>query len=115
MSAWLRRSKRAIYRVRMSMAVGRRAWAPLGAVVPADRGRPSNSLNLDQAVAVITVARALPVRELRPSLRDVRRPAALMHACIVLSLLAGIRTEEARALRWDGETKTERSRHTLDR
>jgi hypothetical protein len=74
--------------------------------------------------------------ELRPGLKDVRRPAALMHAYIVLSLLAGIRTEEARALRWQhvdlngdpaatppvavwrsvrahGETKTERSRRTL--
>jgi len=78
--------------------------------------------------------------ELRPGLKDVRRPAALMHAYIVLSLLCGIRTEEARALRWahvdlggdqaasppvpphvavwrsvrvHGETKTERSRRTL--
>jgi integrase len=78
--------------------------------------------------------------ELRPGLNDVRRPADLMHAYIVLSLLAGIRTEEARALRWahvdldgdpaasppapphiavwrsvraHGETKTERSRRTL--
>ena len=71
------------------------------------------------------------------------RPPAwleLMHACVVLSLLCGIRTEEARALRWAhvdldgdpaarppvpphvavwrsvrvyGETKTERSRRTL--
>jgi len=91
-------------------------------------------------VAVITAARTLPVMELRPGLKDVRRPAALMHAYIVLSLLAGIRTEEARALRWThvdldgdpagrpqvpphmavwrsvrlhGETKTERSRQTL--
>ena len=78
--------------------------------------------------------------ELRPGLKDVRRPAELMHAYITLSLLAGIRTEEARALRWahvnldgdpaarpavpphvavwrsvraHGETKTERSRRTL--
>ena len=103
-------------------------------------GRPSKSLTLDQAVAVITAARTLPVMELRPGLKDVRRPAALMHAYIVLSLLSGIRTEEARALRWahvdldgdpaarppvpphvavwrsvrgHGETKTERSRRTL--
>ena len=67
-------------------------------------------------------------------------PAELMYAYIVLSLLTGIRTEEARALRWahvdldgdlavrppvpphiavwrsvraHGETKTERSRRTL--
>ena len=103
-------------------------------------GRPSKSLTLDQAIAVITAARTLPVMELRPGLKDVRRPAELMHAYIVLSLLSGIRTEEARALRWahvdlDGdpkarppvpphvavwrsvrahsETKTERSRRTL--
>ena len=103
-------------------------------------GRPSKSLTLDQAAAVITAARTLPVMELRPGLKDVRRPAALMHAYIVLSLLAGIRTEEARALRWQhvdldgdpaakppvpphlavwrsvrahGDTKTERSRRTL--
>ena len=103
-------------------------------------GRPSKSLTLDQAVAVITAARTLPVMELRPGLKDVRRPAELMHAYIVLSLLCGIRTEEARALRWahvdldgdpaasppvpphvavwrsvrvHGETKTERSRRTL--
>ena len=103
-------------------------------------GRPSKSLTLDQAVAVITAAETLPVMELRPGLKDVRRPAELMHAYIVLSLLAGIRTEEARALRWahveldgdpaarppvpphvaiwrsvrgHGETKTERSRRTL--
>jgi integrase len=103
-------------------------------------GRPSKSLTLDQAVAVITAARTLPVMELRPGLKDVRRPAELMHAYITLSLLTGIRAEEARALRWahvdlDGdpaarppvpphvavwrsvrahsETKTERSRRTL--
>jgi integrase len=91
-------------------------------------------------VAVITAARTLPVMELRPGLKDVRRPAELMYAYIVLSLLCGIRTEEARALRWanvdldgdpesrppvpphvavwrsvraHGETKTERSRRIL--
>src|SRR5690349_8934432 len=104
------------------------------------QGRPSRSLTLDQAAAVITAARTLPVMELRPGLKDVRRPAELMHAYITLSLLAGIRTEEARALRWShvdldgdpdtrpplpphiavwrsvrahGDTKTERSRRTL--
>jgi integrase len=103
-------------------------------------GRPSNSLTLEQAVAVITAARTLPMMELHPGLKDVRRPAALMYAYIVLSLLVGVRTEEARALRWHhvhlegdpqakpavpphvavwrsvrvhGETKNERSRRTL--
>ena len=91
-------------------------------------------------MAVITAAATLPVMELRPGLKDVRGPAALMHAYITLSLLCGLRTEEARALRWvhvdldgdpaacppvpphiavwrsvrtHGETKTERSRRTL--
>ena len=103
-------------------------------------GRPSKSLTLEQAIAVITAAKTLPAMELRPGLKDVRRPATLMHAYIVLSLLAGVRTEEAKALRWEhvhldgdpdaepaipphvavwrsvrahGETKTERSRRTL--
>jgi integrase len=104
------------------------------------QGRPSRSLTLEQAVAVIAAARTLPAVELHPGLKDVRRPAELMHAYIALSLLAGLRTEEARALRWQhvdldgdpaadppipphvavwrsvrarGETKTERSRRTL--
>jgi integrase len=103
-------------------------------------GRPSKSLTLEQAAAVMTAARTLPVMELRPGLKDVRRPAELMHAYITLSLLCGLRTEETRALRWAhvdldgdpaarppvpphvavwrsvrtrGETKTERSRRTL--
>src|SRR6202008_423151 len=81
-------------------------------------GRPSKSLTLAQAVAVITAAATLPVMELRPGLKDVRRPAALMHAYIVVSLLAGIRTEEARALRcWshvdlDGDPASRSSRRT---
>jgi integrase len=104
------------------------------------QGRPSRSLTLDQAIAVMTAAATLPVMELRPGLKDVRRPAELMHAYITLSLLAGIRTEEARALHWThvdldgdpdtrpplpphiavwrsvrahGDTKTDRSRRTL--
>jgi integrase len=91
-------------------------------------------------VAVIEAVKTLPVLELRSGLKDVRRPPELMYAYIVLSLLVGIRTEEARALRWDhvnlrgdpnakravpphvgvwrsarlhGETRTERSRRTL--
>src|SRR5712692_7387098 len=77
------------------------------------KGRPSKSLTLDQAVALITAAKTLPAMELRTGLKDVRRPAALMYAYIVLSLLAGVRTEEARALRWDhvdldGDPRTDR-------
>lgn len=53
--------------------------------VPRGRdGRPSKSLTLDQARAVLAAAEGTP-----------------MHAYIVLSLLIGARTEELRALRWD--------------
>jgi integrase len=131
--------KRAIRHAEANDLVSRNV-AALADTPKGQEGRPSKSLTLDQAVAVITAARTLPVMELRPGLKDVRRPAAVMHAYIVLSLLAGIRTEEARALRWahvdldgdpaarppvpphvavwrsvraHGDTKTERSRRTL--
>ena len=131
--------KRAIRHAEANDLVSRNV-ATLADTPKGQDGRPSKSLTLDQAVAVITAAKTLPVMELRPGLKDVRRPASLMHAYIVLSLLAGIRTEEARALRWahvdldgdpaarppvpphvavwrsvrtHGETKTERSRRTL--
>jgi integrase len=131
--------KRAIRHAEANDLVSRNV-ATLADTPKGQQGRPSKSLTLDQAVAVIAAARTLPVMELHPGLKDVRRPAALMHAYIVLSLLAGIRTEEARALRWQhvdlngdpaavppvpphvavrrsvrahGETKTERSRRTL--
>jgi integrase len=131
--------KRAIRHAEASDLVTRNV-AALADTPKGQDGRPSKSLTLDQALAVITAARTLPVTELRPGLKDVRRPAALMHAYIVLSLLCGIRTEEARPLRWahvdldgdpaarppapphvavwrsvrvHGETKTERSRRTL--
>ncbi len=131
--------KRAIRHAEANDLVSRNV-AALADTPKGQDGRPSKSLTLDQAVAVITAARTLPVMELRPGLKDVRRLAELMHAYIVLSLLTGIRTEEARALRWahvdldgdlaarppvpphvavwrsvrvHGETKTERSRRTL--
>ena len=131
--------KRAIRHAEASDLVTRNV-ATLADTPKGQRGRPSRSLTLDHAVAVVTTARTLPVMELRAGLKDVRRPAALMHAYIVLSLLCGLRTEEARALRWahvdlDGDpqarppvpphvavwrsvrahggTKTERSRRTL--
>jgi integrase len=77
-------------------------------------GRPSKALTADQAAAVLKAA------------RDSR-----LGAYVVLCLLTGVRTEEARALRWDhvdldagsiavwrsvrhgGDTKTARSRRTL--
>jgi integrase len=85
-------------------------------------GRPSKSLSLDQASTVLAAAEG-----------------TRMHAYIALCLATGIRTEEARALRWEhvdfgdpaasppvpasaavwrsvrshGDTKTEKSRRTL--
>src|SRR6201993_1231871 len=91
--------KRAIRHAEANDLVSRNV-AILADTPKGQQGRPSRSLTLDQAAAVITAARTLPVMELRPGLKDVRRPAALMHAYITLSLLAGIRTEEARALHW---------------
>jgi integrase len=131
--------KRAIRHAEANDLVSRNV-ATLADTPKGQDGRPSKSLTMDQAAAVITAARTLPVMELRPGLKDVRRPAELMHAYITLSLLCGLRTEEARALRWahvdldgdpaarppvpphiavwrsvrtHGETKTERSRRTL--
>jgi integrase len=47
-------------------------------------GRPSKSFTLEEAKALLAAA-----------------TSTRLHAYVVLSLLAGIRTEEARALRWD--------------
>ena len=47
-------------------------------------GRPSKSLTLEQAVSLMAAARGMR-----------------LEAYIVVSLLSGVRTEEARALRWD--------------
>jgi integrase len=47
-------------------------------------GRPSKSLTMEQAVALMTAAQG-----------------TRLEAYIVVSLLSGLRTEEARALRWD--------------
>jgi integrase len=96
-------------------------------------GRPSKAMNLDQATTVLECAKGDP-----------------LHAYVVLSLMTGVRTEEARALRWShvvvwvpeakdwrpvaetgfrrkkyaiyvwrsvregGDTKTEKSRRTLE-
>jgi integrase len=131
--------KRAIRHAEANDVVARNV-ATLVDTPKGQEGRPSRSLTMEQAVAVITAARSLPAMELHPGLKDVRRPATLMYAYIVLSLLVGVRTEEARALRWQyvnfdgdpdaeppipahvavwrsvrvhGETKTQRSRRTL--
>ena len=98
--------------------VVRRNVAMLCDVPRGTGGRPSKSLNLVQAKAVLAAA--------------MRHPT--MDAYVVLSLLTGARTEELRALSWDavdldgeppsirlwrsvregGDTKTARSRRTLE-
>jgi integrase len=78
-------------------------------------GRPSKSFTLEQAVKLLEAAKG-----------------TRQEAYVTLSLLTGIRTEEARALRWDhvdldagtvavwrstragGDVKTEKSRRTLE-
>ncbi|HEY8450982.1 MAG TPA: site-specific integrase [Natronosporangium sp.] len=95
----------------------------LCAIPTGQRGRPSKSLTLDQAKAVLAAAEG-----------------TRLHAYVVLSLLTGARTEELRALTWErvdldgrpdadpplppsvqvwhsvragGDTKTKKSRRTL--
>jgi integrase len=88
--------------------------ADLAAVPTGKPGRPSKSLNLEQALAVLEAAKG---ERLWPY--------------VAVSMLGGIRTEEARALRWSevdleagtvavyrsvrrtGETKTEKSRRVF--
>jgi hypothetical protein len=65
--------KRAIRHAEANDLVARNV-ALLADTPKGQQGRPSKSLTLDQAVAVITAARTLPVMELRPGLKDVRRP-----------------------------------------
>jgi integrase len=105
--------ERAIRHAAANDLVGRNV-ASLVTPPPGQEGRPSKSLTADQAAAVLQAATRYRI-----------------HAYVVLCLLTGIRTEEARALRWDhldlevgtvavwrsvrshGDVKTERSRRTL--
>ncbi|MGH3502554.1 MAG: site-specific integrase [Nocardioidaceae bacterium] len=93
--------------------------AELATVPDGREGRPSNALSLEEAHAVLDAARDSPI-----------------YAYVVLSLITGMRTEEARAMTWDrvhldndgglpphvevwrsvrqgGDTKTKKSRRTL--
>jgi len=75
--------ERAIRHAESNDLVGRNVAALVKA--PQGRGgRPSKSLTLEQAKALLAAAEG-----------------TRLYAYVVLSLLAGIRTEEARALRWD--------------
>jgi len=102
------------------------------------QGRPSKALTMDQATAVLKASGEAWAAGVFPG--SPPRPPELMRAYVVLCLLVGLRTEEARALRWDhvdldgqpdvqppvpphiavwrsvrahGDTKTEKSRRTL--
>ncbi|TYB56812.1 site-specific integrase [Nonomuraea sp. PA05] len=92
----------------------KRNVADLVDIPDGQEGRPSKALNLEQAQAVIHAALSSPLM-----------------AYVIVCLLCGIRTEEARALRWTevdlkertvavyrservkGETKTKKSRRVL--
>ena len=76
--------ERAIRHAEADDLVGRNVAALVKA--PQGRsGRPSKSFTLDQAKALLAAS----------------AESTRLHAYVVLSLLVGIRTEEARALRWD--------------
>jgi len=75
--------ERAIRHAESNDLVGRNVAALVNA--PQGRGgKPSKSFTLDQAKALLAASEG-----------------TRLHAYVVLSLLVGIRTEEARALRWD--------------
>src|SRR5215469_6165794 len=75
--------ERAIRHAESNDLVGRNV-AALVKTPPGRTGRPSKSFTLDQAKALLSASER-----------------TRLHAYVVLSLLVGIRTEEARALRWD--------------
>jgi len=75
---------RAIRQAERDDLVGRNVAALVDAPKGQLGGRPSKSLTLEQAVALMAAAKGTS-----------------LEAYVVLSLLSGVRTEEARALRWD--------------
>ncbi len=75
---------RAIRHAERDDLVGRNVAALVDAPKGQLAGRPSKSLTLEQAVALMAAAEG-----------------TALEAYIVVSLLSGVRTEEARALRWD--------------
>jgi integrase len=105
--------ERSIRHAQAADLVGRNV-ASLVAAPEGRPGRASRSLTLDQASAVLSAAEGTP-----------------LHAYVVLSLLAGLRTEELRSLQWgdvdletrtlavyrsvraSGDTKTPKSRRVL--
>src|SRR3989442_1032543 len=97
--------KRAIRHAEANNLVSRNVAAPKG-----QEGRLSKPLTVEQTRGRHHRRQDPPAIELHPGLKDVRRPTMLIYPYIVLSLLAGLRTEEARALSWqhvnlDGDPK----------
>jgi integrase len=109
--------KRAITRAQARDKVKRNVVLLVEDIPKGREGRPSKSLTIDQADALLAAAEGTP-----------------LHAYIVVSLLTGARTEELRALTWahvsldaepptimvwhsvraTGDTKTRKSRRTLE-
>jgi len=75
---------RAIRHAERDDLVGRNVASLVDAPKGQQAGRPSKSLTLEQTVALMAAAKG-----------------TTLEAYIVVSLLSGVRTEEARALRWD--------------
>ena len=95
--------QKAINRSEINNKVGRNVAALIERVPHGTAGRESKSLSKDQAVQLIAIAATPPPPpKVRPGLKpQSRRPTTRMYAYILVSLLSGVRTEEARALRWD--------------
>lgn len=109
--------KRSITRAQARDKVKRNVVLLVDNIPKGQQGRPSKSLTVDQAAALLAAAEGTP-----------------LHAYIVVSLLTGARTEELRALTWahvsldgkpptimvwhsvraTGDTKTQTSRRTLE-
>jgi integrase len=75
---------RAVRHAERDDLVGRNVAALVDAPKGQQAGRPSKSLTLEQAVALMAAAKGTG-----------------LEAYVIVSLLSGVRTEEARALRWD--------------
>src|SRR6201993_5519829 len=75
---------RAIRQAERDGLAARNVAAPVKPPKGQRAGRPSKSLTLEQAIALMDAAKG-----------------TRLEAYITLSLLTGLRTEEARALRWD--------------
>ena len=83
----------------------------MAGLIDTPKGRPGRrrrAFTQAQAAALIVAARSRPVLELHGGLKDPRRPASLMHAYIVVSLMAGVRPGSFRGShglirsRWSG-------------